>query len=239
AGQYLLPERSTKVVGDDDLQQPGVGHLEDVLVLERQRHGPDDDRRLPLLLELLVERLKALELNTLLADRDLLAREVGHAGNRRRSRTGDDDLVDVLLRWDGEIDELGAFGGDRYTGGDEVALSLRQGVIESVPRGGNNDHENLRGMCGLELCVDGLLELGRDVDDDASRDALIHEVVRLAVRRQDSNHAPLDHAVEVASPWADERAMSNIAGRRASWRSRLGLGEHLHGRSQRNQHGKA
>ena len=102
----LLPEVGEIVVDHDGRDQAGVHHLEQVVVLEVRRRLADHHRRLPLGLELLVEREQALVVAAELAGEDFLARQVLDGGDRRRAGTGDQDLADVLPGGIAEVDVL-------------------------------------------------------------------------------------------------------------------------------------
>ena len=77
-GEDLLPEVGEVVLDDGHLDEAGVHHLEDVLVLEILRRQPDFHRRLLRLRELGVERLDALVVARGLAQVDVLPRQVLH-----------------------------------------------------------------------------------------------------------------------------------------------------------------
>jgi len=195
--EHLAPERGEVVVGDRDLDQARVDHLEDVLGLEVLGCRTDPHHRLAAAREVRVERLEALVEARRFTDEDFGAGQIVHGADGRRPGPGDHDLRDVLHRRVGEVHQLRALLCDREVAHGDVATPVPQRRHELV-LGHWNDRDVHPDVAGLESPVEVALEHLSDLEDQPALDAAIDEVEGLRERGQDADQAALDHAVEIA-----------------------------------------
>ncbi len=121
----LRPELRQVVVHDRRLHQPGIDHLQQVVVLEAFGRVDDDDGRPPVPLEPRIEREQAVVIAARPPDEDLAAAEVLGRGDRRNPRRGHDDLADVAPHGPGKVDERLSFGRHGELRGDDVDASVQ------------------------------------------------------------------------------------------------------------------
>ena len=220
-GQHLGPDLGLPVVDHDRLQQPGIEHLEHVLVLERARQVDELGFGLACLLEALVQRLHAQRLARDLAKVHGLARKVVDRGDGRRGRAGHQDLDagGVLVGGD-EVHVFQQLGEDLDVADRDIGVPFEKIFAQLVARGDDDD----RGQRALaELCrvflVHPALELADQVGRDAPLAALVDEVQRAAVGQVEPDRVALQHAVEIALPDLRtdvEAALIRFAGGRRS-----------------------
>ena len=196
-GQHLCPEPRQVVVHDEVLNQPGVEHLEKILVLEVGRGDADFYRRLPALGEVDVELLHALVKDRPLPDEHLAAGEVVCARERRGFGPRHDDLGHVLQQRIREVHLLPPLGRYGDAGRDDVPTTLEQSLRERVAAHRKEGHVD-REVAGLVLLVEMVFELLEGVVGDAPLRGLVDEVIGLVVDEQDPDGPAFPHGVEVA-----------------------------------------
>ena len=201
-GQHLGPELRQVVVHDDVLDEPGVGHLEQVLVLEVVRREPNPRRLLAALGQVGVQLLDALVVDRSLPNEDFLVGKIVHGGDRRGIRTRDDDLGDVRRGRFREVHLLQALGGHRQGGRRDVPAPVEEGRRQLVAADRDEGDEDPQ-VAGLVLLVELVLEHLEGFVGDAAGRALVDEVVRLVVHDQDADVPALLQGVEVAALFAD------------------------------------
>jgi hypothetical protein len=205
-GEDLLPEVGLVLVHDDQWDQPGVHHLDEILVLQFFRRWLDDHAGFLLCGQALVERHQALVIAGGLAHEDFLARQVFHALQRGCAGAGHHHLADVGIHRHGKIHQLLAVRGNREVGRRDIALAVGQRLQQFAAGDRDENHPHLE-MLLLQFLLLGqpfvqiLLEHAERVVGRAALDALVREIKGLAISRQHANHPALDHPVEIAFPW--------------------------------------
>ena len=156
-----------------------------------------------------------------LPDVDLLAGQLLHRGERRRSRCRDDDLVHLRLGRGTEVHELQAFGGDGQARDRHVDATVTERRPQLVSRHGQEREVQLDVALREVLLVDLVFEHLAGLVGEAALHALVDEVVGLAVGDADADHAPFEHLVEVARERLEERCrggrplgLRSLSGRR-------------------------
>ena len=178
-------------------EEPGIDHLEQVLVLQVLVGRPHPDLRLAGLAERGVQAPQALVVTAGGADADLLPAEIVEALEGRGGRPGDDQLAHVRQEGRGEVHLLPALGRDGEVGGGDVTPAAEEPREELVPAHRDDDDAHLDGLAP-ELLVDVALERLERVVRDSLLPAAVDEVEGLAVDDQRPDLAALGHPVEVA-----------------------------------------
>ena len=197
SGEHLAPELGQIVVHDGDRGEAGVDHLEHVIVFEHVGGLVDHHGRLAARLQLLVQAGEALVIDARLSDEHLLAGQIVHRGDRRRSWPGDHHFAHVGARRLREGDELLQLGPDGHHGRDHVDLAAREGRVQLIARHRHDHHVHLE-VAGLQVRVQIVLEQLQRLVGHPTLLPLVDEVVRAVERHGHANRATLDHLVEVA-----------------------------------------
>jgi hypothetical protein len=133
---------------------------------------------------------------------DLLAAQILDRRNRRHGGPGDDDRRDATPRRVSEVDLLLTPGCNQLARDHDVAPTLEQRRNEIVVRN-RYEHDVYSHVLVVESLVQVILEQAEGVGHETELLAPINEECGLRVRGQHANHAPFDHAVEIAGPFPE------------------------------------
>ena len=191
------------VVDDGEREQTGAHHLKDVVVFEVLVDRMDRDRQHTSGDEVRVELAQVAEIGAGGANERLLPRKVVKRGERRRTRAGDDDFLDVPNPGRSKIDQRPPLGRDRQFAGRHVALAFHHIPDQRVARDRQEDDVNLQvafGVSGVEPALESLSQFG----DQPHLPPSVDHIEGLVVRNEEAHEPALRHAVEVAYPWPAE-----------------------------------
>jgi hypothetical protein len=199
-GVHLVPQLGDITVCDHDAHQAGVGHFQHVLGFKIAWRFAQSDRRHAALSEALIERQQVLVVAGGAAHVHLLAGKIVQRCQRRRPRTGDDQLLHIAGGGGGEIHDRAALRRDREIGGGDVAFSGQQ-QWQQVRARYRNEHHVYAQIAVPEPGVEIVLERTHEVIAHAAlRAAQVDEIQGAAVGHQYPDVAPRDHAVQIAGP---------------------------------------
>ena len=187
------------IVHDEQVDQPGVGHLQQILVLQFFGRRRERDRGFPFTRQLFIELHEALVVAARLPHEHLFARKVADGCDVRAAGSRDDDLFDTSDPWIGEIDDRLPLGSDREVSHHDVALAFEERWQQFVSRERDELDAN-RQASQSERLVEMFFEQFSLVVGRTARCAGVNEVQRSAVRSEDAHRAPFHHAIEIASP---------------------------------------
>lgn len=156
-GEDRLPESRVERIADDDRDEPGVDHLQQILVLQILRDRDQLHRRFAHLDQSLAQRFEMFPVAGGAADVYRPPGEILHAGDARPARASDHQLARLLSHRRREIDQLLAFRGDGQVRGGDVPLSVEQGWDQLIARHGDEHHLKAERL-SLELGIDLVLE---------------------------------------------------------------------------------
>jgi len=188
------------IVHNRGRQEPGVDHLEDVLVFQLLVGRPEHEFRLPGFAPFGIDRLQVLPVTAGRPHPDFPAGEIVEAPDVRSGRAGDHDLLNAGHGRIGKIHQLLPFRGDSQVAQGQVAAALDQVLEQLVAANRDGHHVDLE-RPGAELLVEDLLEFPEHLRGYPALVAPVDEEIRFAVRNQRPDVPALDHAVQVAGPW--------------------------------------
>ena len=224
-----LPEPRLVVVDDQNFDEPGAGHLEQIFVLELLGSRHDDHRLEAALREVVVEFHEAVVVAARLADEHLLTGEVVERVDGGAIRSGDDDLLHVRDPRIREVDQLLAIGRHGEVGHHHVAAAVEQRRQQLIARNGHEEHVHLQVPVGHRLVQLGF-EQPTLVGGGAPLGALVDEVEGAVVGGQDADGAALLHPIEVSRPLGENGLETQpgaaLLGRRLRAGLYRGAGEH-------------
>ena len=205
-GEDLRPELREIVVDYGDVDEAGVHHLEDVVVLEILRGVQDRDRRPPVTLELLIEGTQALRITARPSHEDFVSGQVLSGLHCGQTRRRDHDLADVPPVRDREVHDLLTLLSDGLLRRHRIDLPRREGAQEQITLHRHGDHMDSK-IPGLSCRVELLFEPLQVRERQASLCASVHEIVSPVERDAHADHAARFHLVEIARERAaDHRA---------------------------------
>ncbi len=221
---------------DHDRDEPGAGHLEQVVVLEVPRDLPDGHRRPALRLQVGIQRDQALPDAAVLAGVDVLPRKVVDRGDLGGARAGHHDLAHVRASGPREIHDRLQLRPDDDLRHRAVDLACRQRRAQLVARHRHERDGDLRRTRPLELLVEVILERLPQLVGHAPLLALVHEVEGAIEGAADADHPARHHLVEVAGERLEQmrphalRQRGLLRGRRQGLVCRRCRGGDRHGR---------
>ena len=195
--EHPAPELSQIVVDDGDRGKAGVDHLEDVVVFEDVGGDRDHHWRLAARLQLGVQADEALVIDAPFADEDLLAGQIVHGDDRRRSRPRHHDFAHVGPRRLREGDQRLPLGGDGDHGGDHVHFAARERGVELIARHWHEHDVDLE-VSGFQVRVQIVLEQFQGLVRQPPLLPVVDEVMGAVERHPHANRATLDHFLVVA-----------------------------------------
>jgi hypothetical protein len=204
------PDLGDVVVGDGELENSGVDHLHQIVLLQNLVHLFDLDRSVALFSQAVTERTQATD-KAAAADRiDGASSKVGQALQTCDSLAGDHDLGHIGKIGIGKGYALLPFGGHSQTGGDNVSPALDQGRQQPIEGDRYEDQlcfELPAGDTPVEECLVAVHELGFEPQSLTRTD----EVVGGTVAHQHPNGAPLLDPGQITGPGLENGADQGIA----------------------------
>ncbi len=194
--QHPRPESSQIVVGNCDLDQTGIDHLQEVLGFEILAGGDDLDLLETAFTKRRIELFEALPVAARFTDNDSLTRKVIDAGEFGRVRTGHNQFADILRAGYGEIHLPRSLGGDGERGDGHIATPFFEEGKELISHD-RNRRDLERATPELEFLIERFLELTQHVGGDSPLGAAIEEEVGHIVGDQHPDLPFLDHGVKV------------------------------------------
>ena len=203
--ENLAPEAGRVAIHHGDVDQSRIDHFQQVVVRQVLGGCLELDRRFALAGELRVELLEMTPVARGPSHHDMLAGEVVERAHRRRLRSRDRHLLDAAEERAAGVHLGETVGGEREDAGGYVAQAGQETGNERVARSGNEDHMNIYVPPGSVLLAEPVLERAEQLVLHAGLPAPIDPVLGTGGRDQDADHAPGDHAVEIAGPGVGER----------------------------------
>ena len=207
----LLPEIGQVTAGDRGFGDPGVDHLEEVLVGQVSAGTfKSVGGRLARGLQALVQLGEVLVVDGDGVDQDGPAREVLQGLDGRGARRGHHDFPDILPGGDREEHLLLALGGHDDRRDDHIAPSFEQGLEHLVLAQRDEDEVGLQFDRPLFL-IEILLEGFQGVIGRAPLGALVHEIGGPARNDEDPDHPALEHPIQVSDEFTNQgRALREL-----------------------------
>ncbi len=198
-GEDLLPEIRRIAVDHGGVDQSGIHHLENVLVLQILLRQHDVDRFLARCRQSRVQRGETFVIAARAAYVHAAAGELLDRGGRRHLRRGHQQFADVFRGGRGEVDQLHALRRHGEPAGGDVAGARGQRRQQLIAGNGNEDHAN-RARLVLVRGIEIFLELHAEVVGDAALLSLVDEIESLAVHHQHAHGAFFQQRRQVAAP---------------------------------------
>ena len=200
AVQHAAPQVGDVVIDHRGRYQPGVDHLEDILVLESLIGRLNHDQLLARMLQGVIDPAHRLEVAARLPDEQFPARQVAQRLDRRARGTGDQHFVDPGTKRGAEIDLPQSFLGDTEVGGRDITPPRDQRRQKFVPHDRHEDDVDRLAARLRVLLVELRLERLEAIGGDAADLPAVNEEIGATQRDEHTNAASRDHLVEVAGP---------------------------------------
>jgi hypothetical protein len=196
---YARPEFSFVIVHDRNARDATLQQVQQTFGLENFVSGDDHRWSQTASREIVTHLTKVFGVTAGRAHKDLFTGEVVERADIRCGWSENDDLAYIGQQGACKCDQFPAFGRHGKVGGDEVANAINKSRYQLVTADGYWDDINTH-MTSIQLFVDICLEAREHFISGATGTPGVIEELVAAIRCQDAQHAPLDHAVEVAPP---------------------------------------
>ena len=201
----LAPEAGRVAVYDGDVDQSRIDHLQQVVIRQVLWRCLELDRRFPLPSEPRIELSEMTPVARRPSHHNVLAGEIVERAHGRRLRSRDCHLLDATEERAASVHLSETVGSEGEDAGGYVAPACQEIGNERVARSGNKDHMNVDVPPGSILLTEPVLECAQQLVLHSGLAAPIDPVLGTGGRDQNPDHAPGDHAVQIAGPGVGER----------------------------------